>query len=169
MHFWSLAGPLAKFQICDIAAFHLEAEGRSYVVETHLSAGTRIHHEHFPVRIFFREIMRVVHHPEDVGVAAEEDVRMDLMYELIGPVVVAGRVASDMNHQAVQVLEHEMLVEGNFQAYVLVVAVAVYAYDRLEFLHLLKSLDVAPVSAVEDNVHVFEKLFEFRSKVPVSV
>ena len=62
-----------------------------------------------------------------------------------------------------------MLVEGNFQAYVLVVAVAVYAYDGLEIFDLLKSVDAAPVTTVKDNIHVFEKVFKLSSKVAVSI
>ena len=70
-----------------------------------------------------------------------------------------------MNHQAVQIFYPEMLKKRYFQTYVLVIAVAVDSYYGFEGRNFLKSTDVSPVTAVEDDIHVIEEILQVTSKV----
>ena len=102
--------------------------------------------------------LMVVHHPEDVGMPAYEDVRMVPVYESPCPRVITARIATDMNHQHFHTAAVKKQMVRIVETDILAVAVAINAFQRLEGRNLLRSLQPAEVSGMPYLIHRLQEI-----------
>ena len=112
----------------------------------------------------------VVHHFQNMRMPAYEYVRMEFLDKRPGPpVIMAGR-PSDMGHKDGDPLKFQNLLVRIFQTYVLAVAVARDAYQRLEFPYVVgEGESPAEIARMPYHVTRSEKLLEFVAEDSVSI
>lgn len=145
-----------------MAVFNPESQGGAHHVPSLDSACSGIDAQHvaLPVR----------HHLEDMGVPADEDVRSELVDQRLCSGGPTPRVAAYVHHQDLHPFDLKELIFGIFKAYVLAVAVAVDALQRLEFPDAVGEFEPsAEVAGMPYLIHSSEEVPESLGKYPMSI
>ena len=104
-----------------------------------------------------------------MGVAADEDLRAVGFDQAQCAVVVAAGVTADVGHQDAHSVLLEKVHHRVVVPYVVAVAVAIDADERLEGGNLLRHRPGAEVAGVPDDIDRFEELAQFLVEIPVRV
>ena len=116
------------------------------------AGGTRVDGEHV--------VFLVEDDFQDVGVAADEDIRQMGIDELERLVVVPAWIASDVHHQHSSALTFHELCVRYPGTHLSAVAVAVDSFKRFECSYLQQGLLVAEVPGVPYLIHRLEEFFQ---------
>lgn len=99
----------------------------------------------------------VIHHFEDMAVAADENPRSGVMNHLGDSRLIASGVASDMSHEHIYILDPELKHGGEITARLAVVYIAVDgSHHRAYLLQPADDIDAADVTRVPDFIAVLE-------------
>ena len=143
---------LPDLHVMNPAVINAESEGSADGMKTIGAGSARIDDHH--------AALMVVHHPEDVGMPAHEDVWMKFVYKSPCPRVIPARIASDMNHQHFHAAAVKKPVVRIVKPDILAVAVAVHTFQRLEGRNLLRSLQSAEVSGMPYLIHRLQEILQ---------
>ena len=149
-------------QLFELAVFDAEAEGGADGMPAldAGSAGVEGHHL----------VVFVILHPQDMGVAADENLGTETFDKRLGAVVVASGVAADVGHQDGHAFAFEETVAGVFVVQGVVVAVAVDADEGLEGGDFTGGFEAAAeVACVPELVAGGQEVFEGLVEDAVSV
>ena len=146
----------------DTAGLYLESEGRTDDMEALDSGSTGVKRQHVP--------LVVTHHFQDMGVSADEYVRMMEVDELPGAHVISSGIASDMCHQHLESLTFEHPVERVDEPEIMVVTVAGHAFERLEGGNIFSQLEsTAEISRMPYLVDRLQEFTEWSIKNAVGI
>lgn len=146
----------------DTAGLYLESEGRTDDMKALDSGSTGVKRQHVP--------LVVTHHFQDMGVSADEYIRMMEVDELPGAHVISSGIASDMCHQHLESLTFEHPVERMNEPEIMVVTVAGHAFERFEGGNLFSQLKSSPeISCVPYLVNRLQEFAEWSVKNAVSI
>lgn len=135
----------------DAAGLNLEAERRADHMKTLNSGSPRIDHQHVTLGI--------PNHHQDMGMAADEDVRPISVEEFTGTRVISAGISADVDQKDLHTLTVEETVERMSVAQVIVVAVAGHAHQRLKGSYFLGQTHAsAEVTRMPDFVHGREEV-----------
>ena len=157
----SIAGPFTDFHVLELPVFDAEAEGGADQMEALDAGGTGVEDHHV--------VVFVVDHFQDVGVAADEDLRAVGFDQAQGAIVVAAGVAADVGHQHAHPVLFEVAHHLGEVAYVVAVAVAEDADQRLEGGDLRIGGLIAEIPSMPDHVDRCQKIFQLLVEVSVGV
>lgn len=137
----------------DPAIVDMKPQRSPYDMEPLYSGSTRIDDHHVPLRITYDL--------QDMGMAANEYVRLQLIYESARPRVVSSWISADMGHENVHSLAFKEAVQRMDKAQVVVVTIAGDAFERLECGDLLRQFKpTAEIPCMPDLVHRLKELLE---------
>lgn len=137
----------------DPAIVYMKPQRSPYDMESLYSGCTGIDDHHVPLRI--------THDLQDMGMAAYEYVRLQLVYEPARPRIVSSGISADVGHENVHTLAFEEAVQRMGETQVVVVTIACNAFERLECSDLIRQFkSAAEVPGMPDLVHRPKKLLE---------
>ena len=141
---------------------NFEAQGRTYEVESLMAGGPGIDDEHI--------VKLVVHHAQDMGMAADENVGTIHVNYLPGLGIVPAGKTADMRHQDFFPFTLEKLVAGAIIAQVVAVHISVHPDKVLERRQAAVHLrSPAKISGVPYLIHGSQELKNIFVQAPVRI
>ena len=150
------------FHIGEVARINLEAQGGADQVKTLMAGGPGIDDEHI--------IIGIVHHAQDMGMTADENIGLIHVNLLPGLGVVTPGKTADMRHQHLLPLALEKLVAGAVVAQVVAVHISVHpdeVFERRQAAVHLRS--PAEISGVPYLIHGSQELKNIFVQAPVRI
>ena len=113
---------------------------------------------------------RVPHDLQDMGMAADKDIRTDFIYQFSRPRVIPAGIAADMSHQHLHSLTFKETMQGMVKTKVMIITVARDTYQRLEFRNLARQVhSSAEIPSMPDLVHRLKKFTELLTEHSVRI
>ena len=158
----SLSVQLEDLHIMDIAIVNMEPESRPNYMKTLYACRSGIDYQHIP--------FLVTHDLQYMGMSADKDVRMILIYQFKSASVVSSGIASDMGHQNLHSLTLKETMERMDEPKVMIVAIARHPYQRLETVNFCgKVHSPAEVSGMPYLIDRLKELLKLSVKYSVCV
>lgn len=122
-------------------------------------------------RIEVQEIAKLLisHHPQDVRVTTDKEIRRIRSDFLRHSTVISARVAADVRHPNIDAFAFEAIVFGMNRTNLAVVDIPIDSTQRLEFGQLMGHFYRTKITGVPNLVAVLEVLIDRRIDVSVGV